>query len=433
MATDITMPKLSDTMTEGKLVSWKKGVGDRVERGEIIAEVETDKATMELESFASGVLIEVLVRAGELVAVGTVIGRVGAPEEAVAPSDDTPATLEARADAPAASISSGEEAGVAAPPTGWQPTPEPPQHPPFDAGDVPERVMEVEPKGTGAGAEKASPLVRRLAREQGIDLGEVEGSGPEGRILREDLERFAGERGTGNRERGETKQGGGGVLEIPLSRMRAAIARTVSESWRTIPHFAVTVAIEMDEAERVRRELKASGIAVSVNDLIVAAATRAIVAFPRINAAFRDERLIQHDEVNIGIAVALDDGLLVPVIKGCQKLALKEIAAAGRALVEKARSGTISEAELGSGTFSVSNLGMFGVEEFMAVIHPSQSAILAVGAVMDAPVIRNGHLAAARIMKATLSADHRLIDGAYAARFLAELKRVLENPVILLL
>jgi pyruvate dehydrogenase E2 component (dihydrolipoyllysine-residue acetyltransferase) len=427
MATDITMPKLSDTMTEGKLISWKKGVGDRVERGDIIAEVETDKATMELESFVSGVLLEELVKPGALVAVGTVIGRVGSPDEPAAPS---------------APVASDQETGTV-PPSGWHPPEEAPLQSSFDAGDVPVRVMETQATeaitvapAPGMPGEKASPLVRRLAREKGIDLTKVQGSGPEGRVLREDLERYLRERGTGNGEQGKTISGGDrrtGRVELPLSRMRAAIARTVSEAWRTIPHFSVTISIEMDEAERVRQELKAAGTVVSVNDLVVAAATRAIMEFPRINAAFRDERVLQYDEINVGIAVALEDGLLVPVIKGCQGLTLKEIAAAGRALVDKARSGTISEAEISGGTFSVSNLGMFGVEEFTAVIHPSQGAILAVGAILGTPVVHDGLVSAARVMKVTLSADHRLVDGAHAARFLAELKRVLENPVLLLL
>jgi pyruvate dehydrogenase E2 component (dihydrolipoamide acetyltransferase) len=286
-----------------------------------------------------------------------------------------------------------------------------------------------------AAGEKASPLVRRLAREKGVDLAQVQGSGPEGRILQEDLEKYTQSLGTGREARGEPerapeKPSAGGMQ--PLSRMRAAIARTVAESWRTIPHFYVTVEIDMGEAERVRQELKESTSPVSVNDMIVKACALTLEKFPRANASFAGDRIELHDDINIGIAVALEDGLIVPVIGGCQSLSLKEIALRSRQLVEKGRAGKISEAEISGGTFSISNMGMYGTDEFAAVILPPQGAILAVGAIADRPVIRNGHLVAARIMRATLSADHRLLDGVYAAQFLRELKRVLENPVMML-
>lgn len=429
MATEITMPKLSDTMTEGRLIAWKKSVGEKVERGEIIAEVETDKATMELEAFASGVLLEIRIKPGEMAPVGTVIGMIGAAGEtaAVQPSLGKPAEV-----APIP---------PPAPPTALAA----PSSEPAGPNDLPDRSSEPPVPATAAGTaapsepetgEKASPLVRRLAREKGIDLGQVKGSGPEGRILQEDLlEAGAVERGSGigteesGAAAGEKEAAGPGSVVQPLSRMRAAIARTVAEAWRTIPHFAVTMAIDMGEAERVRQELKASGSPLSLNDLIIKAAAVAIGKFPLVNASFVNDGIISRAGINIGIAVALDDGLLVPVIRGCQALSLQAIALRSRELVGKARSGKLSEAEISGGTFTISNLGVFGVEEFMAIIHPPQGAILAVGAVIDQPVIKGGHLAAARIMRVTLSADHRLLDGAYAAQFLVELKRVLENPV----
>lgn len=426
MATEITMPKLSDTMTEGRLVAWKKSLGDRVERGEIIAEVETDKATMELEAFAAGVLTEIRVKPGEMVPVGTVIGLVGEggePPVAVAapPSEAAPV------------------------PDNWQPPPESPPSEPMAARDVPERLLEVPPDAGSApehlpppvgDGEKASPLVRRLAREKGIDLRDVKGSGPEGRILQEDLEGFLGkqveekvevERKTPTPEM-SSLQG-----KQPLSRMRAAIARTVAEAWRTIPHFTVTVAVDMGEAEEVRRELKEAGSPVSINDLIVKACALALAKFPLVNASYMADGIVFHDGINIGIAVSLDDGLLVPIIGGCQSLTVKEIAARSREMVERARSGRITERELSGGTFTISNLGMYGVEEFMAVIHPPQGAILAVGAILDEAVVRDGQVTAGRRMRMTLSADHRLLDGAYAAKFLAELKHTLENPVTMLM
>lgn len=424
--TEITMPKLSDTMTEGKLIAWKKGIGDRVERGEIIAEVETDKATMELEAFSSGVLLETRVKAGETVQVGTVIGIVGEAGEKAAGKTAPPAEAEA--------------------PPGEKPEIEKPEEKGPEEKAAAEAAPEEQAPPESAAEGKASPLVRRLAREQGIDLAAVEGSGPDGRILREDL--AAKKAGIGDRTQLGLKGPGTGKEEKsgeplpsqpiaegavqPLSRMRAAIARTVSQAWQTIPHFAVTVEIEMGEAERVREELKGAGTPLSMNDVIIKAAALALEKFPRVNASFSQDGIIENPAINIGFAVSLDDGLLVPVIKGCRELSLKEIAARSRDLAEKAKGGKISEAEISGGTFSISNLGMFGVDEFMAVILPPQGAILAVGAIGDKPVIKGGQPAAARMMRATLSCDHRLLDGAYAAQFLRELKRVLENPVEML-
>ncbi|KAF0220358.1 MAG: pyruvate dehydrogenase E2 component [Geobacteraceae bacterium] len=420
MATEITMPKLSDTMTEGRLVSWKKSVGERVERGDIIAEVETDKANMELEAFASGVLLETRVKAGDLVPVGTVIGIIGEAGEAVAvpPAGAAVREAEAAKEKPIKEIPAEKE--------------KLPPEEPKEAVSPPVQPVEA---AEAVEIEKASPLVRRLAREQGIDLKLVKGSGPEGRILQEDLERFIKEResGTGTREQEKAKvqQPPVGGTQ-PLSRMRAAIARTVSEAWRTIPHFAVTDAIEMGEAERMRRELKEAGTPLTINDLIVKAAAMALAKFPLVNASFAGDGILLHGEVNIGIAVGLEEGLLVPVIKGCQNLSLRETAEKSRALIALAQSGRISETDIAGGTFSISNLGMFGVEEFMAVILPPQGAILAVGAIIDQPAVKDGRIVPIRMMKATLSADHRLLDGLYAARFMAELKRVLENPVVML-
>ncbi|HML78722.1 dihydrolipoamide acetyltransferase family protein [Geobacter sulfurreducens] len=417
MATDITMPKLSDTMTEGRLVSWKKGVGDRVERGDIIAEVETDKATMELEAFASGVLTEQRVKPGELVNVGTVIGVIGGADE-VKPT----------------------EKAAAAPPeqAEWQPSTEEPAN--GVEPEIPERVLEL-PEASPPPAPlppgddtKASPAVRRLAREKGIDLHQVRGSGPEGRILMEDLDQVAANEEAVTEQVGQPSAGESPAPPEaePMTRMRSAIARVTAESWRTIPHFYETVEIDMKEAGEIVRELKGSGNAVSYNDLVLKAAALALVRFPRMNASFRDGGVVVHREVNIGFAVAMEDGLQVPVVKGCQSLALKEIALQAVRLAERARSGAITHEEISGGTFSVSNLGMYGIDEFAAVIMPPQAAILAVGAVADRPVVRDGHLAVGRTMRATLSCDHRVVDGAYAAQFLGELRRVLENPVLML-
>ena len=441
MPTEITMPKLSDTMTEGRLISWKKSVGEKVERGDILAEVETDKANMELEAFTSGILLETRVKPGDMAVVGTVIAIVGeAGDAAPAPEKKTvlpPAGAENEQPTPAEQVRKGEESGMS---EGLSKTERPQPEPvtgAMDKEELPEPEKTTgEPVGSApVDAEKASPMVRRLAREQGIDLTLVKGSGPDGRILQEDLEKQVKVEVKVEEKASEPEQSISGAqgAEQPLSRMRAAIAKTVSRSWQEIPHFTVTVSINMSEAEEVRRELKESGTPLSINDLIIKAATSALVKFPQLNNSFAGDRIAVNSDINIGQAVGLEDGLVVPVIRGCQGLSLKEIAARSRELIGRAKEGKISEAELGGGTFTISNLGMFGVEEFMAVIQAPQGAILAVGAIRDEAVVQNGSIAAARIMRVTLSADHRLIDGAYAARFLQELKRVLENPVTMLM
>jgi pyruvate dehydrogenase E2 component (dihydrolipoamide acetyltransferase) len=416
MATEITMPKLSDTMEEGTLISWRKSVGERVERGDIIAEVETDKANMELEAFVSGVLLEVRVMAGDRVPVGTVIALVGAVGEK---AETKPV--------PEPEMKGGEEE-------------KPPAVAQMVAVPSVERKPEKAEESTAIPSteDKASPLVRRMARELGIDLREVEGTGPDDRILREDLERF--QREAKRAEKGEEAQPlrvepavsiSGGKPQ-PLSRMRAAIARTVSASWRSIPHFSVSVQIDMGAAEALYRGFKEAGVPVSINDMIIKSVAMTLQKFPNLNASFSEDGIILYPEINIGIAVSVGEGLLVPVIKGCRGLSLKEIATESRGLIDKARGGKISESEISGGTFTVSNLGMFGVDAFSAVIYPSQAAVLAVAAVRDAAVARDDRIIPARMMTVTLSADHRLVDGADAARFLSELRKVLENPAMLL-
>ncbi len=431
MATEITMPKLSDTMTEGRLVSWKKGIGEEVRRGDIIAEVETDKANMELEAFTAGVLLETRVKPGEMVAVGSVIAFVGEAGETV-----TAPQKEAAAPSPEPEEPAPQAAGPAAAKSGVGQR----------AEEKKEELPVKEEEKVQAAAGKASPIVRRLARERGIDLKLVTGSGPDGRILREDLEKLVQAQEKQAQAQEKQAQAQVEVQEetkpvpepqpepgsLPLTRMRAAIARTVSRAWQEIPHFAVTTAIDMGEAEELRRELKESGKPFSINDLIVKAAALALQKFPQVNNSFAADRIKVNKEINIGIVVALEDGLLVPVIKGCGALNLGEIALRGRELIDRAKGKKISENELAGGTFTLSNLGMFGVDEFIAVIQPPQGAILAVGAIKDEAAVKNGRLVIARIMRATLSADHRLIDGAYAAQFLQALKKVLESPATML-
>lgn len=416
-------------MTEGQLGVWLKSVGDRIEKGDIIAEVETDKATMELEAFASGVLLERFVEAGQMVSVGTVIGIIGEADETVSGKAKTgqPSVPAVKAEAP-----------LTAPPR--EETPE----------IKTEAALTHE---TLHHDEKSAPVVRRRAQELGINIEDVTGSGPGGRVLLEDLETFGHKQVTDrktkihptedkppvkhkaekHREEQVVPQTAKAGEILPLSRMRSAIARTVSESWKDIPHFFVTTDIRMDKAVEIRKELKENNIEISYDDMIVKAAALAIQKFPQVNASFIDTGVKLNRDMNIAVMTQTPDGLFGPVVKGAQLLSLREIATVLQGLVEKAKSGTISPTDLSEGTFSISNLGMYDVRQFTAIIPPPQAAILAIGKARDAMVVENGLPLVARIMTVTMSADHRVMDGAYAAEFLRELKHILENPAQLML
>jgi pyruvate dehydrogenase E2 component (dihydrolipoamide acetyltransferase) len=423
MATEITMPKLSDTMTEGSFIGWRKNVGDRVERGEVVAEVETDKAVMELEAFASGVLLKTMAKGGEIVPVGTVLGLIGEPGELVAEAGAPPRTAAAAA------------------------TPSPPEPPAPPATEVPPPQSAASPPTPPAGRdgadhEKASPLVRLTAREMGIDLSQVRGSGPEGRILQEDLVVPAVQATEAPKPLTESKPAAGSALApagpqdaappvgqpVP-SAMRQAIAATVSRSWQEIPYFTATVEVGMEACREVVSELKGSDGQVGYHALLIKACCVALKGFPLLMAGQPGGAA---GPVNISFAVALPDGLLMPVVRDCSRLAATEVEREAARLADKARSGRLASEEMSGGGFSISNLGMYGVDEFDALILPGQVAILAVGAVAERPVVKNGQLAVAPTMRVTLSSDHRVVDGAYAARFLAELRRTLEHPVPLL-
>ena len=402
MATEITMPKLSDTMTEGQLGAWRKSVGERIERGDIIAEVETDKATMELEAFASGILLEQRIQAGELVPVGSVIGLIGEAGEApvaqpLAPDKTQPPT------APIAVVE------VVTPPV----------------------TAVVRSASDGV---QAAPVVRRHAAELGIDLSHVQGSGPEGRIMLEDLERHVPPLSKGDAgapvqtPAGETAIAVQSPEAVPLSRMRSAIARATGDSWRTIPHFYLTREIEMDRAGQVVRGLKGEGVNVTLNALILAAAATALTALPALNAGYGEGGIATYPGVNLAFAVALDDGLQMPVIRGAEGKGVRDLTAESARLAERARQGLLTTVEISGGSFSVSNLGMYGVDSLASIIMPGQAAILGIGAVAERPLARNGAVGVALMMTATLSCDHRIVDGATGAAFLNEFKRLLEHP-----
>ncbi len=410
MATEITMPKLSDTMTEGQLGAWRKSVGEEIERGDIIAEVETDKATMDLEAFTSGILLEQRIQAGELVPVGTVIGLIGLKDEAVPEGASTE------------NISSSETSSVK----------------PVETSVAAKPAPHITEYHSVPSVGLAAPVVRHRAAELGIDLVEIDGSGPDGRILLDDLDQFAAT----SKVPGETLikppvdsvvdrltvSDSGNIAVEPLSRMRAAIAKVTANSWRTIPHFYISVEVEMMLAERIVSDLKSEGEVVSLNALILAAVAASLVKYPGLNATLTDSGLLKYSDVNLGFAVAVEGGLLVPVIRDAENKGVRALSKEAGRLSDKARSGNVSESEISGGTFSVSNLGMHKVGSFASIIMPYQSGILAVGTVSGRPVVRNGNLEVGRVMTATLSCDHRIIDGAYAAAFLNEFKRLLENP-----
>ena len=397
MSTDVIMPALGFDMTEGLLARWLKNEGDPVEKGQAIAEIETEKATVEIEAAAAGILARIIVHAGETVPVGTVIGVIA---------------------------EAGEEVAAVSTPTPAPPTPSP-------SAPVPEA-------GEGAAASgprvKASPVARKMAEEAGLDLSRIKGTGPGGRVSERDVQAAIGA-GAAPAPPGVPAAPAPGAT-VPMNRMRRTIARRMTESKSTAPHFYITVEINMDEAMKVREQLNALAPEeerISVSDLVVAAAARTLARFPAMNASYRGDNLEMHPQVNIGIVVSLEDGLIPPVLRDADKKPLKRIAAESRALAERARTNKLRSDDLGGGTFTVSNLGMFDVDEFIAIINPPEAAILAVGAVTRRPVAAAGEVRIAPLMKTTLSVDHRVADGAQAGRFLQEFKKLLENPATLLI
>ena len=424
---EVTMPRLSDTMSEGSVGRWLKKPGDAVADGDIIAEIETDKATMELQAFESGTLQKILVPEGQTVPIGQTIAIIGdgaAPEEATAPTEQQSAALPQKAAAPAAPDATTEAQSQAAQPPAGQSNGQ-----------------------TGAERIKASPLARRMADERGIDLRQVQGTGPGGRIIKENIESFqpsaapaaipaapapaAPQRVAGPTPNPEAE---------PLSRIRRAIARAMNDSKPGVPHIYVTVEIDMGAAMQLRKQINDSGasdVKVSVNDLVVKAAAKALVKLPAVNNSFSTTAegqpgLVKNAGVNVSVAVALDDGLIAPVIKDADKKSIGTIAAEVKDMAARARDGKIKQNEIEGATFQVTNLGMYGVVEFGSIITVPQSASLAVGAVRQVPVVRNGEIVVGEVMNVTLSADHRIVDGAVAAQYLQELRRLLESPMSLL-
>lgn len=405
------MPKMGDAMTEGKILKWRKRPGDPVAKGEPIAEIETDKVNVDIEAEEGGVLLQILVDEGASAPVGASIAVIGAPGQKVQPRPVSPRV-------------EGKAAPVQPPPTAAPTSPGParqtPAPPAAAAGEAGDRI-------------KASPLARKLADEHGIDLTKIRGTGPDGRITKEDVEALVA---AGTLPRAATAPGAD-YETVPLSRIRQTIARRMTDSKQQAPHFYVTVEASMDDALRARQELNETlpdRGKVSVNDFALRAAALALRKFPNLNSALVDGAVRRYRRVNMAMAVALPDGLIAPVIHDCDRLALPEIAARTKDLGERARAGRLRPEDFEGGTFTVSNLGMFGdIDSFIAIINPPHTGILAVGKAMPQAVVRNDLIAAATTMKLTLSADHRVTDGAEAAQYLHEVKRLLENPLLLFL
>ena len=460
MATSIVMPQLGYDMREGTVVRWIKQEGDEVVANEVIAEIETDKAVVEFKPTTGGVLRRIVADEGVAVPVGELIAVIGdadetLPDNLAAPSAPAPvpAPEAAPVATPPAAPSAAPAGEVRASPiarrlarekgvdiatvTGTGPGGRIVEADVLAAADAARAVVE-------AGRVMASPLARRLAREQGIDLASVTGTGPGGRIVEADINAAAAAAQAtappaaepSPAPASEVAPAPEGTERAELSRMRQAIASVTSGSKREAPHFYVAADIDMTAAMALRRDINdelPAASRVSVNDLIVKASALAIGKHPKFNSFYRGDHLQMNPSINVGIAIALESGLIVPGIPECENKSLAQIAAASRDLIDRANNGRLQAEEYTGTTYSVSNLGMFDVDSFTAIIFPPHAAILAVGAVKEQPVARDGQLAIAEIMKATLSVDHRVADGAEAAQFLMEVKRLLEKPVSLLL
>src|ERR1700736_6275536 len=456
---EVNMPKLSDTMEEGTVLEWKKQDGDQVSKGDVLAEIESDKASFEIEAESAGVL-HIVVDKGSPVPVAQQIATIGG--EAPARKESAPRTEEAAAKAEQGEAEPGREPGNdkaerPAEEPAASAAEEPTEQPPAEgeaAAEAPARTAEAEeqepeerPAAAGrerqaqANGVKSSPLARRLARETGVDLSTLTGSGPEGRIVKEDVLAAAEESGGGRPAeappvRPRRRAGQEVEIEEP-NRMQATIARRMTASKTTVPHFYVTVEARVDEAVRMRQQLKEmvpNADRVTMTDMLTRACAIALLRFPEVNASWVDGHFERKRSVNIGLAVppAQGLGLLVPVVHDVERKDLVQISIESRQVIERARSGKPSQGDLEGGTFSISNLGMYGVDEFSAISTPPESAILAVGMIKDAPVVEDGRLVPGKVMRMTLSVDHRVFYGATAAQFMAEVKKLVENPASLI-
>ncbi len=444
MATQVIMPKLSPTMEEGQLSRWLKKEGDKVSMGEPLAEIDTDKATMEMQALGNGVLRKILIQEGESAPLGQLIAIIGEPDEDISAITEVSAT---ESDKPA------QEA-----------QPEPPPGAPTEqlaaiesrAGEAAAHKQDVRVGGNGSGAAAepssrliVSPLAARMAAEAGVDLRSLSGTGPGGRIVKRDIEAamsqgkpaapVAPSEVPERRLRAVEKApqptiGASTYHDEPASEIRRTIARRLVTSLGPVPHFFLTIDVEMDQAVDIRRRINELDpeLKISINDVIIKIAAAALMEHPQVNASFQDKHIRYYDHADIGVAVAIDEGLITPVVRSAEQKSLSEIAGEVRDMAERARQRKLLPEEYTGASFSISNLGMFGIDEFTAVINPPEGGILAIGAVTPKPVVRDGEIVARQMMRVTMSCDHRVIDGATGAKFLQTFKKILENPLYLL-
>lgn len=405
MATKIMMPKLSDTMEEGVILKWLRKEGEKIRQGEILVEIESDKADMELEAYDSGVVRKIIVPEGGKAPIGGLIAIIGKPEEDIS---------ELLKESPASKTPSKERTS---------------QKPVQSAS--PQQAVAAPVAASGDGRIKASPLAKRIANDRGINLAAVHGTGPSGRIIKRDLEEMPG---GSTPLRASAPIVAGTSEDVPLSSIRKTIAKRMAESKATAPHFYVTMDVNMEPAMAFREQiLNAMELKITYTDILVKAAATALLQHPQVNATYMGDTMRQHHFAHIGVAVALEEGLVTPVIRNCEQKRIDQINAELRDLVDRARNRKLKPEEYQGSTFTISNLGMFGVEDFVAIINPPEGAILAVGSIVERPVVDAGQIRIGHTMKMTLSSDHRIIDGAVAARFLQDLKKFIENPAALTL
>lgn len=419
MAEVIRMPRMSDTMEEGNIIGWLKKEGDKIEPGQTLAEVETDKATMELDAYVEGVLLHIAVKEGP-VPIDGVIAVIGKPGEdwqaiiagatggsaAAAPATaaETPAAVTAEVAAPAASAVSDDDKRF-----------------------------------------KASPLAKNIAKESGVDLAQIQGSGDQGRIVRRDIEAFLQTTPAAAPAPQVSKteapasaplaiaSEGASYEDLPLSQMRKVIARRLGESKFSAPHYYLTIEMDMTKAMQLRTQLnEIAPVKLSFNDLVIKAVAAALRSHPYINASWLGDKIRLNHDINIGVAVAVEDGLLVPVVRHADRKSLSQVNQEVKTLAGKAKERKLQPDEMSGNTFTISNLGMFGIEEFTAIINPPDACIMAVGGIIEKPVVKNGEIVVGHTMKVTLSCDHRVVDGATGAQFLLTFKQIMEDPIRLL-
>jgi len=444
---EVTMPRLSDTMEEGELARWLKNVGDPVAKGDVIAEIETDKATMDLEAFEDGVLEKQLVEEGTIVPIGEAVAVIG--DGSGAGGGEKPADAEPAEKQPAAEAKEEAEPAAGADPSAEsEPSAESGPSAEEPSGDEQQGDEQTGDERDDAAAASAgdkprmSPVARKLARDHDIDLATLKGTGPNGRIIRKDIEAAieAGAAAPGTaaaapaepRAQAEAAGGDRDSEKVTLNRIRKVTAKRLTES-QAVPHFFLTSVVDMERLIALRAEvnqgLADTGVKISINDFIVKAVALALRQHPDANASWNEDSILRHGRVNIGVAVATEAGLLVPVVKDADRKTLSDIAAEIVELAGKARDGKLGLDEMTGGTFSVSNLGMFGIDEFTAMLNPPEAGILAVGAASPVPVLRDGQLVEVPKMKITLTVDHRAMDGATGAAFLRDLTGILEQPL----